>query len=43
MTRSGLLRALRRRPGFVPMVGARDAVSAKLIEDYPRAWAAIES
>jgi 2-methylisocitrate lyase-like PEP mutase family enzyme len=43
MTKSGRLRALLRRPGLVPMVGAHDAVSAKLIESYPRAWAATKS
>jgi phosphoenolpyruvate phosphomutase len=40
MTKSGLLRALLRRPGLVPMVGAHDALSAKLIEaaGFPVVW-----
>jgi NDP-sugar pyrophosphorylase family protein len=32
MTKAGLLRAILSRPGLVPMVGAHDALSAKLIE-----------
>src|SRR5712692_5118849 len=32
MTKAALLRAALRRPGLVPMVGAHDALSAKLIE-----------
>lgn len=40
MTKSGLLRAILRRPGLVPMVGAHDALSAKLIEaaGFPVIW-----
>ena len=40
MSKSGLLRALLRRPGLVPMVGAHDALSAKLIEaaGFPVVW-----
>src|SRR5260370_5255458 len=40
MTKSGLLRAILRRPGLVPMVGAHDALSAKLIEaaGFPVVW-----
>ena len=40
MTKSGLLRAILRRPGLVPMVGAHDALSAKLIEaaGFPLVW-----
>ena len=40
MTKSAMLRALLRRPGLVPMVGAHDALSAKLIEaaGFPLVW-----
>jgi phosphoenolpyruvate phosphomutase len=40
MTKAGLLRAILRRPGLVPMVGAHDALSAKLIEaaGFPVVW-----
>src|SRR5260370_36444717 len=40
MTKSGLLRAILRRPGLVPMVGSHDALSAKLIEaaGFPVVW-----
>jgi phosphoenolpyruvate phosphomutase len=40
MTKAGLLRAVLRRPGLVPMVGAHDALSAKLIEaaGFPVVW-----
>ena len=32
MTKAAMLRSLLRRPGLVPMVGAHDALSARLIE-----------
>ncbi len=40
MTKAALLRATLRRPGLVPMVGAHDALSAKLIEaaGFPVIW-----
>jgi len=40
MTKSGLPRAILRRPGLGPMVGAHDALSAKLIEaaGFPVVW-----
>ncbi len=40
MTKSALLRSLLRRPGLVPMVGAHDALSARLIEaaGFPLVW-----
>ena len=40
MTKAGLLRAILSRPGLVPMVGAHDALSAKLIEaaGFPVVW-----
>ncbi len=40
MTKAALLRAILRRPGLVPMVGAHDALSAKLIEaaGFPVIW-----
>ncbi|HKW90664.1 MAG TPA: isocitrate lyase/phosphoenolpyruvate mutase family protein [Methylomirabilota bacterium] len=40
MTKASLLRAILRRPGLVPMVGAHDALSAKLIEaaGFPVVW-----
>ncbi|HET7876691.1 MAG TPA: isocitrate lyase/phosphoenolpyruvate mutase family protein [Methylomirabilota bacterium] len=40
MRKAAALRALLRRPGLVPMVGAHDALSAKLIEaaGFPLIW-----
>ena len=40
MPKAAMLRALLRRPGLVPMVGAHDALSAKLIEaaGFPVVW-----
>ena len=40
MTKAALLRSLLRRPGLVPMVGAHDALSARLIEaaGFPLVW-----
>src|SRR6266508_2020568 len=40
MTKAALLRAILRPPGLVPMVGAHDALSAKLIEaaGFPVIW-----
>ncbi|HUG35505.1 MAG TPA: isocitrate lyase/phosphoenolpyruvate mutase family protein [Candidatus Limnocylindrales bacterium] len=40
MSKASMLRALLRRPGLVPMVGAHDALSAKLIEaaGFPVVW-----
>ncbi len=40
MTKASLLRAILRGPGLVPMVGAHDALSAKLIEaaGFPVIW-----
>ena len=40
MTKTAMLRSLLRRPGLVPMVGAHDALSARLIEaaGFPLVW-----
>jgi phosphoenolpyruvate phosphomutase len=40
MTKAAMLRSLLRRPGLVPMVGAHDALSARLIEaaGFPLVW-----
>ena len=40
MTKAAMLRSILRRPGLVPMVGAHDALSARLIEaaGFPLVW-----